>query len=231
MTDIDISAPDGGTFTGYLATPASTPAPGIVLIQEIFGVNVVMRTIADSFAAEGFTVLCPDLFWRQEPGIQITDQSDEEWARAFELYQGFDSAAGIGDLGATLEHLRGLDRCNGKVGCVGYCLGGTLAYLMAANTSVDSAVGYYGVGIEGLLDQSANISKPLMLHIAEKDEFAPKEAQDAIKEHFAGTERVTIHSYPGMDHAFARVGGQPYDAEAAALANGRTLEHLHGGLS
>ncbi|MCZ6743768.1 MAG: dienelactone hydrolase family protein, partial [Alphaproteobacteria bacterium] len=115
-------------------------------------------------------------------------------------------------------------------GCIGYCLGGTLAYLMAANTSVDCAVGYYGIGIEGLLDQSANISKPLMLHIAENDEFAPKEAQDTIKEHFAGTERVTIHSYPGMDHAFARVGGQPYDAEAAALANGRTLGHLKGAL-
>ena len=230
MTDIDISAPDGGIFTGYLATPASTPAPGIVLIQEIFGVNVVMRTIADSFAAEGFTVLCPDLFWRQEPGIQITDQSDEEWARAFELYQGFDSAAGCGDLGATLDHLRGLDSCSGKVGCVGYCLGGSLAYLMAANTGVDCAVGYYGVGIEGLLDQSANISKPLMLHIAENDEFVPKEARDAIKQHFAGNERVTIHGYPGMDHAFARVGGQPYNAEAAALANGRTLGHLNGAL-
>jgi carboxymethylenebutenolidase len=231
MTDIDIAAPDGGTFTGYLATPAVTPAPGIVLIQEIFGVNVVMRTIADSFAAEGFTVLCPDLFWRQEPGIQITDQSDEEWARAFELYEGFDAPAGIGDLGATLDHLRGLDSCNGKVGCVGYCLGGTLAYLMAANTGVDAAVGYYGVGIEGLLDQSANISKPLMLHIAENDDFSPKEAQDAIKQHFAGAELVTIHSYPGMAHAFARVGGQPYNAGAAELANGRTLEHLNAALA
>ena len=230
MTDINISAADGGTFTGYLATPASTPAPGIVLIQEIFGVNVVMRAIADSFAAEGFIVLCPDLFWRQEPGIQITDQSDEEWTRAFELYKGFDSAAGIGDLGATLDHLRGLDSCDGKVGCIGYCLGGTLAYLMAANTGVDCAVGYYGIGIEGLLDQSANISKPLMLHIAENDEFAPKEAQDAVKQHFAGNALVTIHGYPGMDHAFARLGGKPYDAEAAALANGRTLGHLNSAL-
>ncbi len=230
MTDIDISAPDGGTFTGYLATPGSIPAPGLVLIQEIFGVNVVMRTIADSFAAEGFTVLCPDLFWRQEPGIQITDQSDEEWARAFELYQGFDVQAGVGDLGATLDHLRGLDSCTGKVGCVGYCLGGTLAYLMAANTGVEGAVGYYGVGIEGLLDQSANISKPLLLHIAENDDFVPKEAQDAIKQHFAGNDLVTTHSYPGMDHAFARVGGQPYDAAAAELANGRTLTHPRGAL-
>src|ERR1700690_440328 len=182
MTDVTVRAADGGSFSAYLATPKSGKGPGILLIQEIFGVNRVMRDLADGHAARGYTVLCPDLFWRQEPGIQITDKTEAEWAKAFSLYKGFDEAKGVDDLKATLAHLRKLPACTGKVGSVGYCLGGKLAYLTATRTDVDCSVGYYGVVIKGALDEAKSIKKPLLLHLAEKDQFCPPPAQAQIKE-------------------------------------------------
>lgn len=223
MPDITVNSKDG-SFSAYLATPASGSGPGIVLIQEIFGVNKVMRDIADGYAADGYMVLCPDLFWRQGPGIQLTDQTDEEWQKAFSLYQGFEEDKGVEDLVATLDHLRGLDRCTGKVGSVGYCLGGKLAYLMATRSNADCNVSYYGVGIETLLDEAASITRPLILHMAQEDQFVPKEAQAKIKVSLADNPHVTIYSYAGMDHAFARVGGQHFDQAAANMANARTQE-------
>ena len=232
MAEVTISLQGGESFMAYLATPSAGSGPGIVLIQEIFGVNQVMRDIADSHAANGYTVICPDLFWRQEPGIQLTDQSEAEWGRAFELYQGFDEAAGADDLKATLAYLRGHDACTGKVGSVGYCLGGKLAYLMATRSDADCNVGYYGVGIENALDEIGNISAPLMLHVAEKDQFCPPEAQAKIHGALDGHANVTIHDYAGMDHAFARVGGEHYDKASADQANERTAaffrQHLGG---
>jgi carboxymethylenebutenolidase len=230
MAEVTIASKDGESFMGYLATPSSGKGPGIVLIQEIFGVNQVMRDIADGHAASGYTVLCPDLFWRQEPGIQITDQSEAEWARAFELYQGFDEAAGVDDLQATLAHLRGLDACTGKVGSVGYCLGGKLAYLMATRTDADCNVGYYGVGIENALDESSKINTPLLLHVAAEDQFCPKEAQAKIHAALDGHANVTIHDYASVDHAFARIGGEHYDQAAASQANERTAAFFSANL-
>jgi len=223
MADITINAPDG-TFTAYRATPASGSGPGLLVIQEIFGVNKVMRDLCDGYAAQGYVAVCPDLFWRQEPGIQITDQSEEEWQQAFGLYQGFDEAKGVEDLKATLAHMRGDPDVTGKVGSVGYCLGGKLAYLMATRSDADANVGFYGVGIEGALDEAANISNPLMLHIAEKDGFCPPEAQQAIHQALDGHAKVTLHDYAGCDHAFARVGGAHYDKTAAESANQRGLD-------
>jgi len=222
MTEITIAAADGGKFMGYLATPKSGKGPGVVVIQEIFGVNRVMRDLADGLAQQGYTALCPDLFWRQEPGIQLTDKTDAEWARAFALYKGFDEAKGAEDLTATIAHLRTLPSCAGKVGTVGYCLGGKLAYLTATRTDADCAVGYYGVGIESALGEAHAIKHKLMLHIAEQDEYCPPPAQAQIKAALAGNSHVTLHSYPGMNHAFARPGGQHYDKASAELANGRT---------
>ena len=230
MPDVTIRAADGGSFGAYLATPHGTGAagtgrgPGVVLIQEIFGVNKVMRDLADGFARQGHVVLCPDLFWRQEPGIQITDQTEAEWAKAFSLYKGFDEAKGVEDLKSTLAHLRKLPACTGKVGSVGYCLGGKLAYLMATRSDADSSVGYYGVAIDAALDEAKSIKKPLLLHIAEKDEYCPPPAQAKIKDTLKGNPQVSLHSYPGVDHAFARVGGQHYDKRSADLANQRTAE-------
>ena len=222
MPDITIKAADGGSFSAYLAEPTTGPAPGVVVIQEIFGVNRVMRDISDWIARQGYVALCPDLFWRQEPGIQITDQTEAEWARAFELFQGFDLEKGMADLDATTEHLRGMEACARKVGAVGFCLGGRLAFLTATRTKADCAVGYYGVALD---QHTGEVPRcPVMLHVAVEDEFVPKDSQAAFRDAFAGNSKVALHEYPGQNHAFARHGGQHYDQESAELANGRTLE-------
>lgn len=228
MPDITIAASDGGSFSAYLA---GDNGPGIVICQEIFGVNQVMRDLVDGYAANGYVAICPDLFWRQEPGIQITDKTEAEWARAFELFQGFDVDKGVDDLSATLAHLRGLDGCTGKVGTVGYCLGGKLAYLMAARSDIDCAVGYYGVGLDGLLGEAGAIRNPLMLHVATEDEYVPQDAQAKIHAALDGNALVTTHDYEGMDHAFARVGGQHFDQAAATLANSRTADFFRQNLA
>ncbi|MGB5093239.1 MAG: dienelactone hydrolase family protein [Parvibaculum sp.] len=217
---ITINGPDG-SFSGYLAKPASGTGPGIVVIQEIFGVNKVMRDTADWLAREGFVALCPDLFWRIEPGIDITDQSEAEWKKAFDLFGKFKADTGIIDIKATIDTLRPLT--NGKVGAVGYCLGGLMAYLTACHTGSDASVGYYGVNIDTRLDEAKGIKAPLMLHIAGKDEFVSPEAQDKIVKGLHDNAHVTVHLYPEMDHAFARQGGAHYDKTQADEANARTL--------
>jgi len=230
MPDITIEGPDGA-FGAYLAVPAATPAPGIVVAQEIFGVNQVMRDVCDWLAGEGFVACCPDIFWRIEPGIQLTDKTEAEWTRAFELFGLFDADKGIEDLKATLADLRGPPAYNGKVGSVGYCLGGKLAYLMATRSDADCNVSYYGVGLDELLGEAGGIATPLLLHVAAKDQFVPPEAQEKIATGLSGNPNVTLHLYEGQDHAFARPGGGHYDEAAAELANSRSIELLKGILS
>src|SRR4051812_11280686 len=174
---ITIKTPDGD-FSAYVARPGAAKAPAVVVIQEIFGVNQVMRDITDGLAAQGYLAICPDLFWRIEPGIDITDHSEAEWKRAFELFNAFDVEAGVKDIQATIDAIRADAGCNGKVGSVGFCLGGLLAYLTATRTDVDAAVAYYGVGIDKHLTE--NVSHPLLMHVAAEDGFVPKEAQGAI---------------------------------------------------
>ena len=212
-----------GTFSAYMARPAAASAPAVVVIQEIFGVNRVMREVCDWLAREGFLAVCPDLFWRLEPGVDITDQSQAEWDKAFDLMNRFDIDAGVDDIRATIDLVRGGPGCSGKVGAVGYCLGGRLAYLTATRSDSDASVGYYGVGIENYLAEAERLAHPLMLHIAEEDGFVPKAAQALIAGALKDHPQVTLHSYPGCDHAFARPGGAHYDAQAAAEADGRTL--------
>ncbi len=223
-TEITISAADGGDFMGYLATPEPGSGPGVVVIQEIFGVNDVMRGITDSFAEAGYMALCPDIFWRQEPGIQLSDQTEEEWARAFELFNGFDLEKGVQDLDSTIETLRGMDGCSGNVGAVGFCLGGRLAYLTATRTKADAAVGYYGVMLTEHLAETINA--PLLLHMATEDEFVPKEQQAEIQAALEGSDKATIYVYEGQDHAFARIGGEHFDQASADAARERTLDHF-----
>ncbi len=220
---LSVTTPDGA-FGAYVAAPASSPAPAIVVIQEIFGVNAVMRQITDQFAAQGYLAVCPDLFWRIEPEIDITDHSEAEWKRAFELFNAFDVEAGLKDIETTIETIRKDRRCNGKVGAVGFCLGGLLAYLTGVRTDADAAVGYYGVGIERYTAEADKLVNPLMLHIAEEDQFTPKPARDLILAALKNHPQIEIHTYPGRDHAFARPGGEHYDAADAALAQSRTLD-------
>ena len=219
---VTITAKGGGSFGGYLASPGSDRSPGIVILQEIFGVNKVMRDIADGLASRGFYTLVPDLFWRIKPGIQLTDQSEAEWKEAFGFFQQFDVDNGVDDVQAAISFLRGHQGVTGKVGTLGYCLGGRLAYLSAARTDADAAVGYYGIGIENLLNEAFRIKKPLLLHIAEGDGYVPPPAQERIKDELKSNPHVTIHSYPNVGHAFARMGGKHYDKAIADLANVRS---------
>jgi carboxymethylenebutenolidase len=223
MTTMTIDTGDGA-MTAYLALPTGGTGPGIVLIQEIFGVNQVMRDLADELASHGYVVACPDLFWRIEPGIDISDKTEAEWARAFDLFKTFHVEHGVRDLRATLAALRVHPGVTGKVGAVGYCLGGKLAYLMAAHTDVDCAVGYYGVGLQDMLGDASQIHKPLMLHIAGQDSFTPPAAQAQIHAALEHHPHVSIHDFPSNEHAFARVGGAHYDASEALIANGLTYD-------
>jgi len=220
---IEIKAHDGGAFQAYVERPANRSGPVVICIQEIFGVNHAMRDIARHWADQGYIAVAPDLFWRQEPGVDITDKSEEEWKKAFSLFQGFDLENGIEDLKSTIDYARTMDGATGKVGTVGFCLGGKLAYLLACRSDADCNVSYYGVGIEELLGEASAIKAPLVMHIAEEDGFVPKEAQMKIKAGLDAVEQVSIYNYPGMDHAFARIGGTPYDEANANLANSRSL--------
>jgi len=211
-----------GAFRAYVARPAGAPKAAVVAIQEIFGVNAVMRHKADWLASEGFLAIAPDLFWRLEKDVDITDQTEAEWNKAFDLMKRFDAAKGVEDIQATITYARGwID--GGKVGAVGYCLGGLLAYLTAARTDSDASVGYYGVNIPAFLGEAANIKTPLMLHIAGKDGFVPPDAQAQMKQGLSGNALVTLHDYPDRDHAFTREGGKNYDAGDARIADGRTI--------
>jgi carboxymethylenebutenolidase len=208
---------------GYLAEPTASNGAAIVVIQEIFGVNAVMRGLADDLAKQGYVALVPDLFWRLEPGVDITDQTDAEWKKALDLMNRFDVAKGVEDIMATIDRLRAMPGIR-KVGAVGYCLGGLLAYLTAARTNADASVGYYGVNIPAFLGEAANIRKPLLLHIAAEDGFVPKAAQERMIAALQETPNVTLHRYAGVDHAFARPGGKHFNQAAADLANYRTAE-------
>lgn len=227
--EITINTTDG-PFGGYLATPASASGAGIVVIQEIFGINKFVRAVADRYAAHGYFALAPDLFWRIEPRVQLDDRDPAQFQRALDLMGKFNIDLGIKDIEAAIRHLRGEEHCQ-RVGAVGYCLGGQLAYLTAARTDVDASVGYYGISLQEKLGEAANIRKPLMLHIAGKDQYVPPAAQAKIIDGLKANPNVMIHVYPEMDHAFARMGGEHYDRANAELADGRTATFFRQHLS
>ena len=213
-------------FDAYLARPdnASQGAPkgGIVVIQEIFGVNEDIKQTANWLAGEGYWALAPDLFWRQERNVSLSDGSEEEWQKAFALMTGYDGDEGIGDIQAAIDYLRAAGCA--KVGTIGFCLGGRMAYLAACRTNGDAHASYYGVGIQDILGEADNITAPTLVHIAAQDEFVPKPAQAAIAGGLADHALVDVHIYDGQNHAFARHNGTHYDAAASQLAHGRTLE-------
>lgn len=222
---VTINSFDGQEFDAYLSLPASGFGPGIVVLQEIFGVNRNIRGVADWYAAHGFVVVCPDLFWRQERGVELTDKGEDR-NKAFQLYQGLDEAKAVQDAATTVDFLRKHPACSGRVGAVGFCLGGNLAYLLAARFQPDCAVGYYGVGVERSLGEATSLSTPLLLHIAVADNFCPPEAQAAIHSTLDSNSLVTIHDYPGRGHAFGRPGGEHYHQADAELADLRSFEFL-----
>ncbi len=209
-------------FDGYLARPSTAPKAGIIVIQEIFGVNGDIKATADWLAEEGYLALAPDLFWRQERNVSLSDGSEEEWQKAFALMNGYDGDEGVHDIQAAIDYLRA-QGC-AKVGTIGFCLGGRMVYLAACRTNGDAHASYYGVGIQDLLGEADNITAPTLIHIAAEDEFVPQDAQTAIATALRAHTKAQVHIYQGQDHAFARHNGMHYDAAATELAHGRSLE-------
>lgn len=230
MGRIAIDTLDGdGRFEAYRADPEGGPRGAVVVIQEIFGVNEGIRRKCDHWAALGYLALAPDLFWRLQPGVELDPDVPDQFKEALDLMGRFDQDTGIRDIEAAIRAARS-QLGGGKVGCVGYCLGGRLAFLTAARTDVDASVAYYGVGLDGLLREKHAIARPLLLHIAGDDGFVPKDAQARIHAGLDDHPRVTIHDYPGQDHGFAAEMGNRRNEQAARLADTRTeaflTEHL-----
>jgi carboxymethylenebutenolidase len=219
---IEIHAADGFHFRTYRALPPGGKGPGLVVLQELFGISSQIRSICDRFAEEGYVVFAPDLFARIQRDVEL-GYSDEDIAKALEIYRSFDEAQALRDIGDCIAALRSSEECDGKIGTVGYCLGGKLAVLTAARHHVDCAVSYYGVGIEGCLAEAGNIKCPMVLHFAELDDYAPPAVVGAIVEAFTGHSDVKIHVYPGVHHGFAAAQRASYNRAAANLAYSRTL--------
>ena len=221
---LTITTPDG-SFSAYVARPATLPAPVVVVLQEVFGINADMRKSSDELAEAGFIAICPDLFWRQAPNIELSDKTD--WDRAFALYQAYDIDKGVKDIEATLEFGRTLSGSTGKVGLTGFCLGGLMTCLTTARSHVDASVSYYGGRTEEFLAEAPGIKTPWIMHVGDEDEYISKPAQAAIKAALAGKPGVEIYTYAGCAHAFTRHDGTRYDAAAAAMANKRTVDFFH----
>lgn len=226
MIDVPTLEHDG-TFAAYLAEPASAPRGAIVFIQEIFGVNEGLRRKCDDWARLGYLAIAPDLFWRLQPGIELDPDVPDDFQQALAYMGKFNQDQGIRDIEATIRAARSRlppreDGGAGRVGAVGYCLGGRLAYMTAARTDVDATVGYYGVGIEELLGEKHAIARPLLLHIAGADHFVTPDKQKLVHEGLDDHPRVRIYDYPGEDHGFAVEMGKRRSEEAARLADGRT---------
>ncbi len=221
----------GGAFVAYVARPKTSQAPAIIVLQELFGVNADIRRHCDELAEQGFLAVAPDLFWRQEPGVDLTVHSEADWQHGLRLYQAYDRDAGVKDVKDTIDAVRNLPECNGKVALLGYCVGALMVFMTAVrNDGIDAAVWYHGGDTEKYLGEVNGLHAPLLMHLAEEDEFISKAAQAEIKAAIAQKPNATVYSYPGQSHAFSRHGGAHYNAEAAALANGRTREFLHKNL-
>ncbi|WP_187334968.1 dienelactone hydrolase family protein [Novosphingopyxis iocasae] len=217
------------SFNCYVAEPEGEVKAAIVVIQEIFGVNAGIRRKADKLAEAGYLALAPDLFWQLERGIELDPDIEGEMQEALDLMGKFDQDEGVRDIEAAIKFARSEFGAN-KVGAVGYCLGGRLAYMTAARTDSDATVGYYAVGVDELLREKEAISNPLILHIPEEDGFVDKETQAKMHEGLDDHPKVTLYDYPGMDHGFATEFGKRRDEENADLADKRTMdffaEHL-----
>ena len=226
---VEIKARDGGTFSGYLALPEAGSGPGLVLGQEIFGINKTMRETADAFAEEGYVVLAPDLFWRLEPGIDL-GYSEGDFGKAFGYFESFDVDQSIEDIGATIDTLKGLSECTGKVGFMGFCLGGRLAHLTAARLNPDVAISFYGVGLPALVAEAKNVQCPTVFHCGEIDELMPPKDVDKLRVAFAGREDVEIYVYPGADHGFYNEDRDVFDKPSASMAHSRTIAALRSAM-
>jgi carboxymethylenebutenolidase len=215
-----------GMFNAYIARPHELPAPAVVVLQELFGVNADIRKHCDEFAELGFIAVAPDLFWRQEPGVDLSVTSEADWQHGLRLYQAYNRDKGVGDIKDTIDTVANMPECTGAIAVLGYCLGALMTFLTAVRCRVDAAVAYHGGDTEQYLGEVTGLDAPLLMHLGEEDEFISKPAQAAIKNALAAKPKAIVYSYPGQRHAFSRHNGAHYNAAAAALANGRTSEFL-----
>ena len=221
---IETAATSGGKYGAYLSLPPAGKGPGLVLFQEIFGVNRHIRAVADQYALDGFVVLAPDLFWRDAPRVELGYEGAER-ERALSLMKAADPKLLAEDVKTTVAALRARPEVAGKVAALGYCMGGRLAYLAAATAGVGAAVSFYGGGIQDHLERVASIRCPMQFHYAEKDHAIPLEAVEKVKAAFAGKD-AEFWIYPGAGHGFNCWDRSAYHAPSAALAHGRTLVFL-----
>lgn len=217
------------SFKAYVARPSGEPKAAIVVIQEIFGVNPGIRQKCDLLAEQGYLAVAPDLFWMLGEDIELDPDVDAELQQAFDYFGRFNPDEGIKDIESTIKWAR-QETGGKKVGAVGYCLGGKLAYMTAARTDADASVGYYAVGVPDMLGEAHAIANPLMLHIPTADGFVDAEAQKAMHAGLDDHPKVTLHDYEGLDHGFATQFGNRRDEAGAQLADSRTdaffAEHL-----
>ena len=216
----------GAKFRAYISRPAKLPAPAVVVLQELFGVNADIRVTCDELSAQGFVAVAPDLFWRQEPGVDLSVRSEDDWQHGLRLYAAYDRDAGVKDISETVRAAVELPGSTGKVALQGYCLGALMAFIVAARYEVDAAVAYHGGDTEKYLGEVGRLHAPLLMHLGEEDEFISKSAQTEIKAALARKPNATVYSYPGQRHAFSRHNGAHYNAAAAEWANRRTSKFL-----
>ena len=222
---VEVQAGDGHSFNAYFAKPARGSGPGLVLLQDIFGVNDTVKQMADHYAEEGYLVMAPDLFWRMQPGVSL-GYGEADRPRALEFHKHFDLDAGIEDIEATMQALRRRPEHRGKVGVLGHTFGGTLAYLAAARTDVDCAVSYYGVGLADHLGEARRIRCPMTVHLAGADHHMSVEQQKRIADTFRSRPDMEVYSYPGVGNGFATPGRDSWDRPAALMSSTRTLTQL-----
>ena len=212
-----------GAIPAYVVRPAGTASAAIIVIQEIFGVNPGIQRKAQDWAALGYLAVAPDVFWRQQPGVELDPDVPEQFQQGVGLMMSHDFFLGIQDIEAVIHWIR-REAGVAKVGLVGFCMGGRIAYMTAARTDIDASAGYYAVGLDQMLNESHAIARPLLLHVPTADGFVPPDAQKAMHEGLDGNPHVTIFDYEGLDHGFADTGGKRRDEAGAALADQRTRE-------
>jgi carboxymethylenebutenolidase len=220
-----IPSHDGKAFDAYLALPPKGVGPGLVLIQEIWGVNAHIRAVADQYALDGYVVLAPDVFWRQQANVDL-QYAPADTQLDYQYMQNLDGPNAVADLMDTALALRARPELTGQIGALGFCMGGRLSYELAATGAVDAAVCYYGGGIQNKLAGAANIQVPMLFHYAALDDHIPATAVAEVQAAFAGRSNATFHVYPGVGHGFNCWGRPMYRQRAAALARGRTLQWL-----
>jgi len=222
---IEIANDDGKVFSGYLSLPRSGKGPGLVLVQEIWGVNEHIRALADMYALAGFTVLAPDVFWRSGPRTDLTyNEFDTNIAR--EKMGTLDAAQAARDVAQAAQFLRQRTDTGGKVAMLGFCLGGQLAWRAAPLAQADALIAFYGGGIDRHLDIANYVTMPALLHFAEEDTHIPATSVDAIRQAVAANPKASVRTYPAVGHGFCCWGRPMYDQRSAAIAHGRTLDFL-----